>query len=138
MIEAGFVSLIQTGITNQSVNVPGGFAVQLPKDLITSTTTQAWAYRSILSVPTYLLNGQDPLTFWEVQIDSHGFTMANAITLSRSIDNVLRGGFKGTLSDPDNTVVQGIFRLPSFVDGFNDINRSFVRSTEYRISYVQI
>lgn len=138
MVEAGFVLLIQNGLTTANVNVPGGFAVELPKDLISGTTTQAWTYRSILSTPTYLLNGQDPLTMWEVQIDCHGFTMADAITLARAIDGVLRGSYAGTLPDADNTVVQGIFRLPSQIDGFNDINRSFVRSLEYRVTYVQV
>jgi hypothetical protein len=137
MIEAGLVTLIQNGLTGQSITVPGGFAVQLPKDLISSNTPQAWTYRSILSTPTILLNGQDPLTMWEVQIDCHGYTMSDAIVLARAIDHVLRGSYAGVLSDADNTVVQGIFRLPSFVDGFNDTNRSFVRSLEYRINYVQ-
>jgi hypothetical protein len=137
MIEQGFCTLIQNGLKGQGVSVPGAFAVELPKDLISASTPQAWTYRSIISTPLYFIDGQDPLTMWEVQIDCCGFTMTNAITLARSIDSVLRGSWSGTLQDADHTVVQGIFRLPSMVDGFNDINRSFVRSLEYQINFIQ-
>ena len=137
MIEAGFVQLVQSGLAAAGVKVPGGFAIELPENLITATVPQAWTYRSIINVPLYFINGQDPLSMWEVQVDCCGFTMANSITLARSIDGVLRGIWAGTLPDSDHTVVQGIFRLPSMVDGFNDTNRSFVRSLEYQINYIQ-
>lgn len=135
MIEAGLVLLIQGGIGGIA---PGGFAVQLAKDQISAAAPMAWTYRSITSEPTYVLEGQDALTGWEVQIDSHGYTMANAITLARAIDGVLRGGFQGTLSDPDHTVVLGIFRRDPFIDGFSDANRSYVRTAEYLVQYYQI
>ena len=138
MIEAGLVTLIQSGLSAQGIAVPGGYAVQLPENLISATQPQAWTYRSITSVPLHVLEGQDPLTHWEVQLDCCGLTMAHAITLARGIDNVLRGSWSGTLDDPDATVVQAILRLPSFVDGFNDANRTFVRSLEYQVIYVQI
>ena len=64
--------------------------------------------------------------------------MADAITLARGIDNILRGSWTGTLPDSDATVVQGIFRLPSFVDGFSDANRSYVRTLEYLVKYIQL
>jgi hypothetical protein len=137
MIEQGFTLLIQAGLASQFLTVPGGFALQFPKDLISPTYPQAWCYRSILSVPTYLLNGQDALTMWDVQVDCHGLTMVAAAALARAIDNVLYGGFSGVLADVDNTRVQGIFRLPTFVDGFSDLNRSFVRSVEYRVNYYE-
>jgi hypothetical protein len=118
--------------------VPGGFAVQLPKDLISQTTPKAWTYRSITSEPTYVLEGQDGFTTWEIQLDCHGNTMDDAIVLARAIDSILRGGFRGILSDPDRTVVQGIFRQGPLVDGFSDSNRTYVRTLEYRIEYNQV
>ena len=137
MIEQGFVALIQAGLGSPPM-APGGFAVQLPKDQISSAAPMAWTYRSIVSDPTYHLGGQDALTGWEVQIDCHGYTMANAITLARAIDAVLRGGYTGVLSDPDHTFVQGVFRMGPFIDGFSDVNRSFVRTLEYLVNYDQI
>jgi hypothetical protein len=64
--------------------------------------------------------------------------MANAMTLARKIDGVLRGGFSGVLPDPDSTFVQGIFRSGPSVDGFSDLNRSYVRTLEYLVNYDQI
>ena len=137
MIEQGLELLIQSGLGTPPM-APGGFMVQLPKDFISPNTPMAWSYRSIVSEPSYTLTGQDSWTSWEVQIDCHGYTAAHAITLARAIDKVLRGGFSGTLPDADHTVVQGIFRQGSFVDGFSDTSRSYVRSLEYEVQYHQI
>ena len=130
--------LIQQGLGNPPI-AEGGWGVQLPKDvLISDANPMAWTWHSIVSDPTYTLEGQAGYTSWEVQIDCHGMTMANAMTLARAIDGVLRGGFQGFLPDPDNTYVHGIFRQGPFIDGFSDLNHSFVRSLEYRIDYDQV
>ena len=136
MIEQGLVLLIQAGLGNPPM-APGGFAVELPKDQISATAPMAWTYRCIVADPTYHLGGQDGFTGLELQIDCHGYTMANAIALARAIDAVLRGVYSGTLSDPDATVVQGIFRMGPFLDGFSDANRSYVRTLEYLVNYNQ-
>ena len=138
MIEEGLVLLIQAGLARLTPYVPGGFAVQLPKDQITPDAPMAWTWRSILSEPSYYLDGQDGLTSWEVQFDCHGQTMAQAMTLARAIDGALRGIYRGTLPDADHTVVQSITRQEPFIDGFSDANRTYVRSLEYRIDYQQI
>lgn len=140
MIEQGLVQLIQSGIGSLS---PGGWATQLPKDLIGSDASKgqvlkAWTWKSITSSASYDLSGQDGFTGWQVQIDCHGNEAADAIALARAIDGVLRGGYSGTLSDPDNTVVVGIFRQGAFVDGYSDTNRSYVRTLEYLVNYQQI
>ena len=135
MVEAGIVVLIDTGIS--ALSIPGGFAVQLPKNQISVTEPMAWTYRSIVSEEFYTLEGQDAYTEWEIQIDCHGYTMANSITLARAIQEVLRGGWSGVLSDPDHTRVFGIQQEPPSIDGFSDINRSYVRSLEYKIQYAQ-
>lgn len=137
--------LIQAGIAEAFPNVPGGYGVELPKDLLSKATPLAWNYRSITSEASYVLEGQDAFTDWEVQIDCNGFSdqlggpgMAGAIQLARAIDGVLRGGFSGVLPDPDATLVYGIYRQPGFIDGFSDLNRSYVRSLEYHVGYAQI
>ena len=133
-IEQGFVNLVSNGLNNPAVN---GYAVQLPANCITFENPQAWSYRSIISTPLYSLNGQNSFTKLEVQLDCHGYKMSDAITLARQIQNVLSGGWSGTLSDSDSTVVQGIFQLPSFTDGYSDANKTFVRSLEYLIEFYQ-
>jgi len=139
VLEQGLVLLIQTALAGSPpvATVPGGFYAQLPKDQIDATKTMAWTYRFIHSEPSYFIGGQDPFTAATVQIDCHGYTQANAITLALAIDKILRGVFRGTLADPDATVVDSIFREPTFLDGFSDANRSYVRSLEYLINYIQ-
>jgi hypothetical protein len=141
MIEQGLVALIQNGIASLKLDPRGnGVAVMLPKDLLSpgGSVTMAWTYRGIVSTPTYVLEGQDAYTEWEIQIDCHGQTMVQAMTLARAIDGVLRGGYSGTLPDPDNTRVFGIQRIGPYLDGYSDANRSFVRTLEYKIDYAQI
>lgn len=137
MIEQGLVQLIQTGITSLSPAVQGGYAVQLPKDTISATNPWAWTYRFLEADPSYHLTGQDGLTGAMIRIDAHGFTAVNMILLARAIDSVLRGGYSGVLTDPDSTVVLGIFRQNHFVDGYDDTNRSFCRTMDYLVNYQQ-
>jgi hypothetical protein len=135
MVEEGLCNLIKTGIASAYPSLTGGFPSQLPPNFISSANPWSWTWRSIISEPLYLLAGQDSLTSWEVQLDCHGFTMNHAQGLARAIDGVLRGSWAGVLTDADSTRVTGIFRLPSFVDGFSDANRSYVRSLEYKVIY---
>lgn len=138
MVEQGLVMLIQNGIASIVPGVPGGFAVQLPKDTIGQSQPMAWTYHSITSKPDYVLAGQTGWTEWCVQIDCHGNGMADAIRLARAIDGVLRGAFQGNLPDPDSTYVFSIYRQSPQVDGYSDTNRTFVRSLEYLVIYQQI
>lgn len=136
MIEQGLYNLITAGLNDSTIQ--GGFPVQLPKDCINKTNRKAWTYRSILSTPIYTLNGEDTLTDWEVQIDCHGFTMADAMNLARSIKSILGGAWSGIMTDTDYTVCVGIFQAPGQVDGFQDSSRTFVRSLEYNIHYYDV
>lgn len=146
MIEQGLSMYIQAGLAALVPPVVAAgafFGGQLPTDQIQSTQggtrgPMAFAYKSVNSKPEYVLNTQTGWTEWQVQINCHGSAQADAIILARAIDKVLRGGFKGTFPDPDSTYVFGLFRLGSQVDGFNDPNRSYVRSLEYEIQYQQI
>lgn len=138
-IEKGFVLLIENGIASAfTPSPPGGFNVQLPGDFVTASNPKAWAYKSILAEPTYVLEGQDAFTDWEVQVDCHGYTPVDSIALARAIDGVLRGGWSGKLPDTDQTVVFGIFRSSELIDGFNVASRTYVRTLEYRIQYAQV
>jgi hypothetical protein len=132
MIEEGLYKFIQAGINNATIP---GYPVELPANAVTVTTPQAWSYRGITSIPTYYLSGQDAFTRWTVQLDLHGFTMAAAQALARIVIGILSGGYRGTFTDVDSTVVLGIFLLPSQVDGFSDISRTFIRSIEVEIQY---
>jgi hypothetical protein len=137
VVEQGLELLIQAGLGSPPIAL-GGFGTKLPENYISQTNPMAWTWHSIVSTPTYTLNGQDGFTGLEIQIDCHGFTMPYAMTLARAIDGVLRGGYHGALPDSDHTLVHGIFRMGPSVDGFNDVSRSFVRSLEYLINYSQI
>jgi hypothetical protein len=137
MVEAGLQIYITTGLANAAI--PPGFSDVLPKNQITVATPQAWLWKTILSEAEYVLEGGGAgYTTWTVQIDCHGFTAANSMSLARAIETVLRGSFQGTFADSDSTKVSGIFRKPLFLGGFDDDNRSFVRSLEYEIVYNQI
>lgn len=140
MIEQGLVMYIQQRLAGSPpvTPPPGGFMAQLPKDQISAATPQAWAYRSIISRPDYVLNGQTGWTEWEVQIDCHGYAAKDAVSLARAIERALRPPFPATLPDPDSTVLFGLFRLNPMVDGFSDADRSYVRSLEYTVQYQQI
>jgi hypothetical protein len=136
VIEAGLVLLVKAA----APGIPGGYDTILPKDQISAANPKAWTYRSIHSTPEYIFQGQTGWVDWTVQIDCHGLTAADKLTVARAIDGALRGGFQGSLSDPDSTYVFGIFGLntPKGVDGFSDENRSFVCSLEYLVMYQQI
>ena len=149
MIELGLVTLIQAGLGDPPI-APGGYCAQIPKDLIGTaglSVPMAWTYTLIASEATYVLTGQDALTSIDLRIDCHGTTAANAQVLARAIERTLRsafpvtdsvnGGTPLTLSDPDQTVVYGIFRRGPCVDGFSDANRTYVRTLEYMVTYDQ-
>jgi len=137
LIEEGLFQLIQAGLGTPPI-ASGGWGLQLPKDQISAATPMAWTWHSLVSMPDYVLEGQTGFTEWETQIDCHGYTMANAMQLARAIDGVLRGGWSGVLPDSDHTLVFGIFKKPGLIDGFSDVNRSYVRTLEYCVQYEQI
>src|ERR1700678_1112011 len=112
-VEQGFVNLITSSLSSSLPNMTGGFSCELPINFISRSNNSSWTYRSILSKPLYLLNGQDAMTMWQVQIDCIGFAMVNAIAVASAINSALSGSWSGTFTDVDSTVVYGIFRLPT-------------------------
>lgn len=140
MVEEGFALLLQAGIPGSPatlIGVLGPFADVLPKDTISAATPMAVVYKTITLRPDYVLGGQTGWTDWTVQIDCHGASAPQAITLMRAVDAVLRGGFQGNLPDADSTYVFQVERLPGAPSGYSDANRSWVRSLEYVVSYQQ-
>lgn len=127
MIESGIVILVQANADVTAISPIGGFLGELPK----GQALPSWSYTFVSDVPLYTLTGKDPLTMRRLQIDCYGNAAAEAITLAYAIDKVL-SGYKGTLPDPDSTVVQGCFRsnLIDFVDGDS---RTFRRLLEYSV-----
>ena len=143
MIEQGIVLLIQSGLGAPPL-APGGFAAQLPPNQISPDAPMAWTWRSLSTPTAYTLEGPDGFGEWDVEIACHGNTMDDALILARAIDNILQppsngrsASFQGQLTDPDSTIIQGIFNGAVAVDGFSDADRSYVRTLEYRIQYNQ-
>lgn len=142
MVEQGLVMLVQAGIaTAFSPAVPGGYGVQLPKDIVSAKISdlnpKAWVWRTISLKTTYTIDSQVSLKSWRVEIQCHGYEMPDAILLAAAIDGVLRGNWSGTLPDPDSTKVDSIRCLPGGPDGYSDTNRSYVRSLEYSVQFYQ-
>jgi len=131
MLEQGLFNLIQSAVPSGVQ----GFAVEFPKDLISPSNPKAWLWRGITSNPLYSLNGQNAWTVTTIRIDCHGITMKDAMSLAKTIRDTL-SGWRGTMTDADSTVVQAILMTPLLVDGFDDANRSFVRTIEVDIQYL--
>ena len=127
MIEQGFVQLVQGASAVQAIAATGGFLAELPKD----QALPSWSYTTIADSADYVLAGPVDLGSWNVQIDCYAATREQAVLLAAAIDTVLNG-YAGTLADPDQTVVQGIFRINKR-DFFDDARRTYRRMLEYEV-----
>lgn len=127
MIELGVVLLVQGDAAVKAIAPTGGFFAQLPKDY----TLPSWTYQTISDVAGYLLQQPETVGQRRVQIDCYGANAADAIRLANAIDALL-SGFRGTLTDPDATFVQGCFR-DNMMDFFDPDSRTFRRMLDYRI-----
>ena len=110
----------------------GGFLLQLPKNLIDAAPS--WSYQVVSNNTDYTLAGKVSLGKARIQIDcfsKRGSAGEDCILLAKAIDDVL-SGYRGTLTDADATVVQGIFRSNS-TDFFDDAGRTFRRMLEYEV-----
>jgi hypothetical protein len=127
MIELGVVLLVQGNAAVSAIAPTGGYFAQLPKDY----KLPSWTYQTVSDPADYVLSG--PMTQAErrVQIDCYGATAADAILLANAIDALL-SGFTGTLTDPDATHVQGIFR-DNMLDFFDTDSRTPRRMLDYKI-----
>ena len=119
--------LVETSAAVQALTPVGGFFEALPKDY----TLPAWTHQVISDVPEYVLSGPESLAQRRLQIDCYGATGADAILLAKAIDALL-SGYRGTLQDPDATVVQGCFRN-NMMDFFDVDSRTYRRMLEYLV-----
>jgi hypothetical protein len=127
MIEQGFVKLVQGASAVNAIAATGGFLAELPKD----QALPSWSYTTVADSADYVLGGPVDLGSWNVQIDCYAATREQAVLLAAAIDAVLNG-YAGTLADPDQTVVQGIFRINKR-DFFDDARRTYRRMLEYEV-----
>jgi hypothetical protein len=125
MIEQGMVQLIQATPAVSAIAPKGGFLGTLPKDF----PLPSWSYIVVSDPVDYELTGPVSLGSTRIQIDCYGANGADAILLAKAIDNVLIG-YRGTLPDPDSTVVQGVFRINK-IDFFDVDARNYRRMLEY-------
>jgi hypothetical protein len=126
VIEQGLALLVQGNAGVAAIAAAGGgFLDTLPKDF----PLPSWSY-SIVSDPVdYELSGPVSLGSTRIQIDCYGATGADAIRLAKAIDTVLNG-YRGKMTDPDTTNVQGCFRTNK-IDFFDDAARNYRRMLEY-------
>jgi hypothetical protein len=131
MIEQGVVMLIQSDAAVKAIAAQGGFLATLPSDY----QLPSWTYLLVSDVTDYVLTGPSKLSSRRVQFDCYGTQPADIILLGNAIDKLLNG-YRGTLPDPDATVVQGIFHLNS-LDFFDVDSRTYRRSLDYMIWFEQ-
>jgi hypothetical protein len=129
MLEAGFVTLVMASGRVTAIAATGGYLLELPKDQI----LPSWTYRVVSDHGDYGLRGEHGFVTRRFQIDCYGAKAADAILLAKAIDAVL-SGWKGTLPDPDATVVHGCFRS-DLSDFFDDPSRTPRRMLEYEIQF---
>ena len=127
MIEQGLVLLLGSDPTVTSIAAVGGFFAQLPKD----QALPSWSYLGVSDKAHYTFAGLVLTSSRRLQIDCYGYTAADVILLAGAIDRIL-SGFKGTLTDPDETVVQGAFRTQQ-IDFYDEASRTFRRMLEYEV-----
>jgi hypothetical protein len=125
VIEQGFVELVQGDPAVSAIAAQGGFFAQLPPDL----PLPSWSYNVVSKVSDYLLAGPETLASRRIQVDCYGTVAADAINLAKAIDAVVNG-YRGLLTDPDTTFIQGCFQT-NMIDFFDPDARSFRRMLEY-------
>lgn len=125
MIEQGLALLLQGTPAVAAIAASGGFLGSLPKDF----TLPSWSYIVVSDPVDYELLGPVSLGSTRIQIDCYGANGGDAIRLAAAIDAVLNG-YRGTMTDPDSTFVQGCFRT-NRIDFFDDEARNYRRMLEY-------
>lgn len=115
----------------QAIAPIGGFDSQLPEN----QARPSWTYKFYGGQPVSSLTTKSGLRWRHMQIDSYGDNAADAVTLSAAIDAVLHD-YRGTLSDPNSTVVDHVSLVEEPMDFFDDAARSYRRMTEYEVWFV--
>ena len=132
MIEQGIVSLIQSNATVAALCPAGGFLAMLPAN----QALPSWTHATIGQTNGYTLQGPESLTMRRMQINCFGTTATEAMKLANAITKAL-DGYRGTLADPDATVVQANF-ADNVIDIFDADPRSYRRSLDFQIWFEQM
>ena len=137
VIQQGLVMLVQAGLAASPPPfaggpVPGGFADYLPEN----QAPPAYIHRGISSVPQTGLQFVRGLVAKRIDIVSFGTNAAQAQLLAKAIHGIVNG-FKGTLSDPDATVVDSIIYQDDEGPKYSDSARNWYYMFEYRIWFYQ-
>jgi hypothetical protein len=131
MLEQGLVALVNANSAVTAIAAKGGVLSTLPPNAAYPT----WTYRMFGLMPVkglQILDGGGSKV--NCQIDVYGTARADVINLTQAIKAVLHG-FRGTLSDPDSTYVDGCF-LIDLRDLDEDADaRVFRRMSEYEIRF---
>ena len=131
MIEAGLVLRINSDAAVKAlIASPGGFT-GVPKGQPLPT----WTYRWVSDNTQMALCSVTGLTFARVQIDCYGNQKAEVVNLGKAITQVLNG-FKGTLTDIDNIIVDSIFRSDMHDPEEDEAGRTWRRVLEFEVNYV--
>jgi hypothetical protein len=133
MLELGIVKLVMADAGVLAVCSAGGYLLTLPKD----APRPSWTYRAISDHGTYALKGEHGFVTRRLQLDCFGTARQDAMLLGRAIDKVL-GGYKGTLTDSDSTIVFGCFRSDLMDMPFDEATRSYRRMLEYEIDFHEV
>ena len=132
MIEQGVVKLVQSSSAVKALTAGrGGWMAELPKDEI----LPSWSYRVVSQVSEYGLTSRPGLVMKRFEVNSYGNNGGEAVTLAHAIDGAL-GGYHGTLTDTDSTVVNVILQTDE-MDFFDDARRSWRKMLEYEVYFFQ-
>jgi hypothetical protein len=129
MLESGIVKLVMADPGVAAIALTGGFLLELPKD----EALPSWSYRNISDQSEYGLRGEHGFVTRRLQIDCFANAKADVLLLARAINSVL-SGYRGTLTDTDQTIVFGCFRS-DIQDFFDDPGRTPRRMLEYEIQF---
>lgn len=129
MIEEGLVLLVQADTTVKAICPVGGFLGSLPKD----PQLPSWMYEVVSDPLAYTLQAPVSQRSTRIQLKCYGEKGADVINLAKAINNVLNG-YHGTLTDPDSTVVHGVFKTNT-IDYFDTDARNYIRLLEYLICF---
>lgn len=130
MIESGIAKLVQGDTAVAAIAATGGYVAAVPK----GTPRPTWRQTYVGDQTTYTLDRLEGPTRRRLQIDCFGGTQSEAVQLAAAIDAVL-SGYRGTLPDSDQTVVQ-ICKRTNLIDFEPDeSSRTYRRLLEYAITF---
>lgn len=124
--------LIQAGLATSFPSCQAGFAGQLPENAI----PPAYTYKVISDPANLTLKSFSGFGQRRFEFNCFGVKAVDAQSLAYKIDAVLNG-FRGTLSDPDATRIDGMFRTDRMGPNYQSASRNFAVLLEYLVSYYE-